>query len=44
MDLKISDEGEIVWCEVNPQGQFLFLQPLTGQNLLADLVDFLLHA
>lgn len=41
MDLKISDRGDLVWFEVNPQGQFLFLEPLTGQNLLASFVDFL---
>ena len=42
MDLKISDRGDLVWFEVNPQGQFLFLEPLTGQNLLASFADFLL--
>ncbi|MGK5545888.1 ATP-grasp domain-containing protein [Streptomyces sp. URMC 127] len=42
MDLKISDRGEPVWFEVNPQGQFLFLEPLTGQNLLAAFTAFLL--
>jgi hypothetical protein len=25
IDLKESPSGEIVWLEVNPQGQFLFL-------------------
>ncbi|MGW2598719.1 ATP-grasp domain-containing protein [Streptomyces klenkii] len=44
MDLKISDHGETVWFEVNPQGQFLFLEPLTGQNLLAAFTEFLLRA
>jgi glutathione synthase/RimK-type ligase-like ATP-grasp enzyme len=43
MDLKISDQGDLVWFEVNPQGQFLFLEPLTGQNLLAHFADFLLQ-
>jgi glutathione synthase/RimK-type ligase-like ATP-grasp enzyme len=42
MDLKISDRGDLVWFEVNPQGQFLFLEPLTGQGLLAGFVNFLL--
>jgi len=42
MDLKISDQGEVVWFEVNPQGQFLFLEPLTGQDLLAAFTDYLL--
>jgi glutathione synthase/RimK-type ligase-like ATP-grasp enzyme len=43
MDLKFSDRGDLVWFEVNPQGQFLFLEPLTGQNLLASFADFLLR-
>ncbi len=43
MDLKISDGGDLVWFEVNPQGQFLFLEPLTGQNLLASFADFLIR-
>jgi glutathione synthase/RimK-type ligase-like ATP-grasp enzyme len=42
MDLKISGPGDLVWFEVNPQGQFLFLEPLTGQNLLSHFTDFLL--
>ncbi|WP_159040320.1 ATP-grasp domain-containing protein [Streptomyces virginiae] len=29
-DLKISKEGEYVWLEVNPQGQFLFMEGLSG--------------
>lgn len=43
MDLKISDRGDLIWFEVNPQGQFLFLEPLTGQNLLASFANFLLR-
>jgi glutathione synthase/RimK-type ligase-like ATP-grasp enzyme len=43
MDLKLSDRGDLVWFEVNPQGQFLFLEPLTGQKLLTSFVDFLLQ-
>lgn len=43
MDIKISDEGELVWFEVNPQGQFLFLEPFTDQNLLRSFVEFLLE-
>jgi len=30
VDLKLTPNGELVWLEVNPQGQFLFLEPLTG--------------
>lgn len=29
VDFKVTSEGEFVWLEVNPQGQFLFLEPLT---------------
>ncbi|RLU90408.1 hypothetical protein CTZ27_20975 [Streptomyces griseocarneus] len=43
MDLKLTGQGEPVWFEVNPQGQFLFLEPLTGQNLLASFTDFLIR-
>ena len=32
VDLKITPSGEIYWLEVNPQGQFLFLEPLTGDS------------
>lgn len=43
VDLKIDErDGVPVWLEINPQGQFLFLEPLTGQNLLAEFRDFLL--
>ncbi|MCC3767910.1 hypothetical protein [Streptomyces sp. UNOC14_S4] len=43
MDLKLTDQGDPVWFEVNPQGQFLFLEPLTGQGLLASFADFLIR-
>ncbi|MGC5224949.1 hypothetical protein ACPW96_20480 [Micromonospora sp. DT81.3] len=42
MDLKITPDGELVWFEVNPQGQFLFLEPLTHQGLLDLFTTFLL--
>ena len=29
-DLKVSDSGEYVFLEVNPQGQFLYVEILTG--------------
>jgi D-alanine-D-alanine ligase-like ATP-grasp enzyme len=41
IDLKLTDDGEPVFLEVNPQGQFLFLQPLTEQPLLAAFADYL---
>jgi glutathione synthase/RimK-type ligase-like ATP-grasp enzyme len=39
-DLKINLEGEIIWLEVNPQGQFLFLEGITGYPLTERFVDF----
>ncbi|MFE5908153.1 RimK family alpha-L-glutamate ligase [Streptomyces wedmorensis] len=44
VDLKLTPEDEPVWLEVNPQGQFLFLEPLTGQPLTELFADFLLSA
>ncbi|MFE6052518.1 hypothetical protein ACFQ6N_17330 [Kitasatospora sp. NPDC056446] len=44
MDLKLTPEGQPVWLEVNPQGQFLFLEPLTGMPLTEHFADFLLAA
>lgn len=43
MDFKISHQDELVWFEVNPQGQFLFLEPLTKQDLLTNFTNFLLR-
>lgn len=40
-DLKLGPDGEPVWLEVNPQGQFLFLEGLCGMPLTATFVDFL---
>jgi len=40
-DLKIDPAGEAVWLEVNPQGQFVFLQPLAGIDLVTPFADFL---
>jgi len=40
-DLKITPSGEIVWLEVNPQGQFLFIEGLSDLSLTHSLVDFL---
>ena len=42
IDIKETPEGELVWLEVNPQGQFLFLEPLTGLELTNHFADFLL--
>jgi glutathione synthase/RimK-type ligase-like ATP-grasp enzyme len=41
-DLKERSDGEWNWLEVNPQGRFLFLQPLTGLSLAERFFDFFL--
>ncbi|MEU4497861.1 hypothetical protein AB0F96_31655 [Streptomyces sp. NPDC023998] len=42
VDLKLTPDGEPVWLEVNPQGQFLFLEPLLDEPMADHFVDFLL--
>ncbi|MGY3676901.1 hypothetical protein [Streptomyces sp. TE33382] len=42
IDIKLTPEGEPVWLEVNPQGQFLFLEPLRGEPLADRFLDFLI--
>lgn len=42
IDLKLTPDGEPVWLEVNPQGQFLFLEALTGEPLTEHFADFVL--
>ncbi|HKP25213.1 MAG TPA: hypothetical protein VJV39_15200 [Dongiaceae bacterium] len=44
VDLKETPDGELVWLEVNPQGQFLFLEPLTDLKLAARFSDYLVQA
>lgn len=41
LDLKLSPSGEPVFLEINPQGQFLFLEGLGGGGLLAAFTAFL---
>lgn len=41
-DLKPAEDGEPVWLELNPQGQFLFLEGLCGMPLGDVCADFLL--
>ena len=40
-DLKITPAGDPVWLELNPQGQFLLLEGLTGLDLTGAFADFL---
>ncbi|WP_330328347.1 hypothetical protein OHS33_00445 [Streptomyces sp. NBC_00536] len=42
IDIKLTPDGEPVWLEVNPQGQFLFLEPLLGEPLADRFLDFLI--
>ncbi len=41
-DFKVAPSGDPVWLEVNPQGQFLFLQEATKIDLAAACGDFIL--
>jgi hypothetical protein len=41
VDLKLTDNGEHVFLEVNPQGQFLYIEILTGLPISNALVEFL---
>ena len=42
-DLKCSPDGEPVWLELNPQGQFLWLDGLAGMRLQDAFADFLVR-
>lgn len=41
VDLKLDENGEPVWMEINPQGQFLFVQGLCGLDLVRAFSDFI---
>lgn len=41
IDLKVTEDGELVFLEVNPQGQFLYVEVLTGLPLVSDMADLL---
>lgn len=42
VDLKERDDGAPVFLEINPQGQFLYIQIVTGLPIIETLTDFLL--
>jgi hypothetical protein len=42
-DLKLGPDEEPVWLEINPQGQFLFLEALGGPPLAEAMVDLLVE-
>ena len=41
VDMKVTAEGDPVWLEVNPQGQFLFLEGMCEMPLTEIFADFL---
>jgi hypothetical protein len=43
-DLKLDPKDEAVWLEINPQGQFLFVEGITGCDLTTPFVQFLLRS
>jgi hypothetical protein len=43
-DLKEAPDGEWIWLEINPQGQFLFLEPLLRIPLTKYFTDFLIRS
>lgn len=40
-DMKLTDAGEPIWLEVNPQGQFLFIEGMSDVKLVDQFADFL---
>ena len=40
-DLKLDPQGDPVWLEVNPQGQFLFLEGMSDMRLADAFADHL---
>jgi len=43
LDMKLAPEGPPVWLEINPQGQFLFLEGMAELPLTNPFADFLLR-
>jgi hypothetical protein len=41
IDLKVSSDDQVYWMEINPQGQFLFAEALSGVPLLRHFADFI---
>ena len=41
IDLAVVDDGEPVFLELNPNGQWLWLQYMTGKNLIDPFIDLL---
>lgn len=41
IDLKLSDDSTPIWLEINPQGQFLFVEGLSKLDLTSRFCEFL---
>jgi hypothetical protein len=41
IDLKLGDDNTATWLEINPQGQFLFIEGLSGLELMSQFSEFL---
>ena len=41
IDLRVTSEGEYVFLEVNPSGQYLFVELLTQMKLSEYMAEFL---
>jgi glutathione synthase/RimK-type ligase-like ATP-grasp enzyme len=41
VDLKMTQNNNFIWLEINPQGQFLFVQGISGLNLISHFARFL---
>jgi glutathione synthase/RimK-type ligase-like ATP-grasp enzyme len=41
IDLKLDKDEIPIWLEINPQGQFLFIEGLTGFDMTSTFADFL---
>ena len=44
IDMRLTPDGEYVFLEVNPAGQWLFIEERTGQPITAALAEYLLTA
>jgi glutathione synthase/RimK-type ligase-like ATP-grasp enzyme len=44
VDIKLAADDEPVWLEVNPQGQFAFLDGLAGTNLVRTFAEYLIRS
>ena len=41
VDLRVTDAGEYVFLELNPEGQYLFIEVMTGLPITRAVVDYL---